>query len=158
MSENISTPTPSVEENTWAEKDREFTKLSQSIYPANKTALFDVLAAVGITTVIVAFDGSGDSGQIEDIEAKTGDQPAQLPTGAIEIAHVTWGTSDVTRTKLNIRDAIESLAYEFLAQTHCGWENNEGAYGDFTFDVAERTVTLDYNERVESSEYSQHVF
>ena len=45
-----------------------------------------------------------------------------------------------------------------LAQTHGGWENNEGAYGEFTFDVAQRTITLDYNERVETSEYSQHMF
>ena len=32
--------------------------------------------------------------------------------------------------------------------THDGWENSDGAYGDFTFDVAERTITLDYNERL----------
>ena len=30
--------------------------------------------------------------------------------------------------------------------------------GDFTFDVASRTVTLEYNERVMQSEYSEHVF
>ena len=56
------------------------------------------------------------------------------------------------------RDAVEALAYAFLEETHGGWENNEGAFGEFTFDVAERTITLDYNERFESSEYSQHLF
>ena len=50
------------------------------------------------------------------------------------------------------------LAYDFLGQTHGGWENSDGAYGDFTFDVAERTITLDYNERHMESDYSQHVF
>jgi hypothetical protein len=54
--------------------------------------------------------------------------------------------------------SIERLAYHLLERTHCGWENNDGAYGDFTFDVAERTITLDYNERYTASEYSQHVF
>ncbi|MGA8499789.1 MAG: DUF6878 family protein [Xanthobacteraceae bacterium] len=59
---------------------------------------------------------------------------------------------------VSIADAIERLAYDLLERTHCGWENNDGAYGDFTFDVAERTITLDYNERYTASEYSQHVF
>ena len=156
LSENTSTPVPTVDTSTWAEKDREFTKLSQSISPANKTALFDVLAAAGITAVIVTFDGSGDSGQIEDIE--TQGQTTKLPNDIIEIAHVTWGSVEITRTNLNIQDAVESLAYEFLGDTHCGWENNAGAYGEFTFDVAMRTITLNYNDRIESSEYSQHVF
>ena len=68
------------------------------------------------------------------------------------------GDANVERTTLSVRDAIESLAYDFLEQTHGGWENNEGVYGEFTFDVAQRTITLDYNERVETSEYSQHMF
>jgi hypothetical protein len=55
-------------------------------------------------------------------------------------------------------EAIEQLAYDFLRETHDGWENNAGAYGDFYFDVAERTITLNYNERFEDSEYTQHVF
>ncbi len=50
------------------------------------------------------------------------------------------------------------LAYDFLEETHDGWENSDGAYGDFIFDVAERTITLDYNERHMESDYSQHVF
>jgi hypothetical protein len=37
-------------------------------------------------------------------------------------------------------------------------QNSDGAYGDFIFDVAERTITLDYNERHMESDYSQHVF
>ena len=44
------------------------------------------------------------------------------------------------------------------AKTHGGWENNDGAYGEYTFDVAERTITLDYNERHMESDYSMHVF
>jgi hypothetical protein len=158
MSENNAAPTPIFDPNAWLEKDREFARLSDSIRPANKTALFDVLAAAGVTSVVVHFDGYGDSGQIEDIEAKTGDQPAELPQVSIEIAHIHWGTPEIQRTTHSVRDTIEALAYDFLEQTHSGWENNEGAYGDFTFDVAERAITLDYNERVETSEYSQYVF
>ena len=158
MPENHLTPSPTFDANGFLEKDRAFTALSESIRPANKTALFDALAATGITSVLVHFDGSGDSGQIEDIDATAGDQPAEIPNGNIQIARVRWGDANIERTSLSVRDAIESLAYDFLEQTHGGWENNEGAYGEFTFDVAQRTITLDYNERVETCEYSQHMF
>ena len=59
---------------------------------------------------------------------------------------------------VSIADAIERLAYDLLEQTHCGWKNNACGYGDFTFDVVEWVITLDYNERYTASEYSQHAF
>jgi hypothetical protein len=57
-----------------------------------------------------------------------------------------------------VSDAVEALVYALLEETHGGWENNEGAYGEFTFNVTERTITLDYNERYEDSHYTQHNF
>ena len=57
-----------------------------------------------------------------------------------------------------LSDAIETLVYAFLEQSHSGWEDNDGAYGDFTFDVGNRTITLDYNERYTESDYSCHTF
>jgi hypothetical protein len=44
-------------------------ELHGKLLPQNKTALFDALAAAGITHVAVNFDGYGDSGQIEHVEA-----------------------------------------------------------------------------------------
>ena len=76
----------------------------------------------------------------------------------VEIASAVWDQTDPERTAMTVHDAIERLVFDFLAMTHDGWENSDGAYGDFTFDVAERTITLDYNERYMQSEYSQHVF
>jgi len=48
--------------------------LRKQTLPLNKTALFDALAAAGIKQVVVQFDGSGNSGQIE------GSLPAPPPT------------------------------------------------------------------------------
>ena len=126
--------------------------------PANKTALFDALAAAGITTVIVNFDGCGDSGQIEMIEARAGDDVIPLPTVQIEIASAVWGSATIDRQTRPVEAAIETLVYDVLSQEHGGWENNDGAYGEYTFDVAERTITLDYNERHMESDHSMHVF
>ena len=36
--------------------------------------------------------------------------------------------------------------------------DRDGTYGEYTFDVAERTVWLDYNERHMESDHSMHVF
>ena len=55
-------------------------------------------------------------------------------------------------------DLLESLAYDFLEQSHGGWEDNEGAFGEFTFDVTERTISLDYNERYVEHVNHQHEF
>jgi hypothetical protein len=48
---------------------------------------------------------------------------------------------------LTLSDALYQLAYDCLEEKHAGWENNEGAFGEFTFDVAARTATLDFNWR-----------
>ena len=70
-----------------------------------------------------------------------------------------FGDSEkVERSTHSLSDAIETLIYAFLEKTHSGWENDGGAYGDFTFDVENRTITLDYNERHTESDYSCHTF
>ena len=143
---------------SWFEKDREYARRAEELLPENKTVLFSVLAAAGITTVVVCFDGYGDSGQIESVEASISGEPAALPDEQIEIIDTVWGSAEIERQTHTIREAIEYMAYSFLRQTHVGWENNDGAYGDFTFDVATRTITLDYNERFTSSENYIHEF
>ena len=143
----------------WAQivaQDHARAQLAADALPANKAALFDVLAAADITSLVVTFDGSGDSGQIESINARIGDILTELPAADIEIATPTWDGSGVERRTLPLAQAIEELAYDFLRDTHSGWEINEGAFGEFTFDVGERSIQLDYNGRVESYEYHGH--
>ncbi len=139
-------------------QSRAYGELCETVRADNKTMLFDALAAAGITKVVVHFDGYGDSGQIEDTAAYAGDADASIPAELIEIARPRWGEAEADRDSCSLRDAIEALSYDALEETHGGWENNEGAYGDFTFDVATRKITLDYNERYETSEYTQHIF
>ncbi len=126
---------------------------------ANKASLFNALAAAGIATVIVGFDGYGDSGQIESVDAYgPGDTEAQLPEATIPMAEVTFDGPRVVIEQRRPRDVIESMAYALLEQTHDGWENNDGAYGEFTFDVVARSIALDYNERYTATNGYQHEF
>ena len=127
------------------------------VLPANKTALFEVLAAAGIATVVVEFDGYGDSGQIEDIVARRADGDViEPPTVDIEIASPTWDGAAIECRTLPLAEALETLVYDFLRETHPGWENNDGVYGEFTLDVASRSIGLDHNSRYTEVETSAH--
>lgn len=119
--------------------------------PANKDRLFDALTAVGISHVTVTFDGEGDSGQIESVAAWSGEIVVDFPAVEINYAAITWDSPEVEMRKLSLEDVVEELAYDFLSDTHCGWENNDGAYGEFCFDASARCIQLEFNERFASS-------
>ena len=142
----------------WEIKAAAQAKLEAELFTLNKAALLNALALAGITRVVVSFDGYGDSGQIENVEAQAGDDPVTMPGTAIEIAESVWDQPEPKRSSVSISDAVESLAYDVLEKTHCGWENGDGAYGDVIFDVAEGVITLDYNERFTASENHTHTF
>lgn len=129
-----------------------------ALRPANKAAVFAALAGAGIATVVVTFDGYGDSGQIESIDVRKGDAAVPLPEEAVAIVAIIWGRSEPEARTMSAREAIEHLVYDALSETHGGWENNEGAYGEFVFDVPALEIRLDYNERITSSEFYAHTF
>ena len=158
MTENPTTPEVSFDFSRYLAQERAHAERADALRPANKTALFDALARAGITLVTVRFDGEGDSGQIEEIDTLCGETPADLPSGEIAIAEPVWGSPEIQHVTLSVHDAIEKLVFDLLEETHGGWEDGDGAYGDFTFDVKERTITLAYNERRMESDYSEHVF
>jgi hypothetical protein len=124
--------------------------------PANRTALFDALAAVGITTIVVSFDGYGDSGQIEGIQAHGVDGEIALPSTHVALAIACCDEDDSGPRCLSLEQAIEDAAYDALADLHGGWENNEGAYGEFVFDTEKRAISLDYHERYTATEDYVH--
>ena len=158
MTDDTSTSDNGLDPTAWLAREQEFARRCESIRPENKAALFDAFAQAGITSVEVTFDGYGDSGQIEDITARAADKDVALPAVSVEIARAQWGNPDIIRATHSLNDAIELLAYDFLRDTHAGWEDNDGAFGDFIFDAASRSITLNYNARIETSECTEHVF
>ncbi|ATG49960.1 MULTISPECIES: DUF6878 family protein [Rhodobacterales] len=129
-----------------------------ALRPANKERLFDGLTAAGITHVTVTFDGAGDSGQIESIGAWSGETAVDFPATEIDYAALTSDDPEVEMRQLSLEDVVEQLAYDFLSDTHGGWENNDGAWGEFCFDAAARCIHLEFNERFTSSELYTHDF
>jgi len=113
----------------------------------NKATVFDALAAVGITTIAVTFDGEGDSGQIENIVAYKSDVETPLPESRVKLKSIQWGDGRLSDDDLSLRDAVERLCYDFLEQEYDGWENNDGAFGEFSLDISRKTIDLEFNGR-----------
>jgi len=124
----------------------------------NKAAVFDALAAANITDVLVEFDGEGDEGQIESVTAFRGEERIDLPATTVRVLNVAWGNAETVATVSALVDAVETLCYDYLEDTHGGWENNDGGYGEFRLDVATRTVSLEINERYTETHTSEHTF
>lgn len=142
----------------YLEQAAERDALFETLLPANQSAIFDALATACVITLVVTFDGYGDSGQIESVTATGADGEIVLPEIGISYASPGDLNSDdpVNRKQVSLAPAIETLCYDLLRSTHAGWENNDGAFGDFTFDVAARTISLDHNDRYTAIEPYAH--
>ena len=123
----------------------------------NKAIVFAALAKAGIHRVTVEYDGSGDSGQIDTIEAwDAGNDRMPLPfEPRIQFVPENPGSPPA---EYSLEAAIETVAWDYLYDLHCGWENNDGAYGTFVFDVPARTLTLEHNERYTEVSTTTHEF
>ena len=138
-------------------------------YHAN--LLFDTLAQTKVSSIEVAFEGCGDSGQIEAVDYTDskgkGIDEAYLDKiivkGSEKTSYHQWDEKKkklvlTEATEGNVREIIEEICYDKLGASHGGWELNEGSYGTFHFDVSTRKVTLEYNERIEEVRTSEESF
>jgi hypothetical protein len=103
----------------------------------NKSLIFAALAKAGINRVTIDYDGSGDSGQIESIEAwNAANEKIPLPTiRTVQLASANPGRPV---DEIGLEAAVEELAWDYLYDNHGGWENNDGAFGTFEFSVPDR--------------------
>lgn len=118
----------------------------------NKDILFDILEKHNVDSFRVSFEGSGDSGQIEDIQLDEKILKKKVE-GAMVSAGSTWNpvTKESTlnyEKDVDVRTLIEGICYDVLEDSFGGWEINDGSYGEFYFDVNKRKSNLTMSERV----------
>lgn len=124
----------------------------------NKATVFGALFSGGITSVTVSFDGEGDSGQIENVTALVGERTVEFPGAVVTIYRAQSGSEELATHKMLLQEAIEELCYGYLEQDYGGWENNDGAFGEFIFDVATRKIGLEFNSRFTDHARYDNVF
>ena len=134
----------------WNERHERLCKAND----ASREAIIDALAAIGVERIEITFDGYGDSGQIEDV-AVTG--ASEDLTGEVTLVRAPWTCPNEEHT-CKLAEAVEDLCYALLEQEHDGWQDSDGAYGTFVFDVAARTVTLECHTRYTDANTSVHDF
>ena len=134
----------------------------------NAKLLFDTLEQTRVASIEVTFDGCGDSGQINDIIFKDHrDKELSCPKLVVKGSHLghqhQWDEKkkefvEVGGGEGDVSAIVEEICYDRLGAYHGGWEINEGSYGTFNFDVLNRKIELEFNERVESVRSSSESF
>jgi hypothetical protein len=134
----------------------------------NANLLFDTLQETRVASIEVTFDGCGDSGQIESVtyedhRGKELSEPKLVVKGSFTGKTHEWDDKKKTFVEVGggegkVRDIVEQVCYDKLQASHGGWEINEGSYGTFHFDVLNRKVNLEYNERIEEVRSSEETF
>lgn len=98
------------------------------------TPLLQSVKARGATAVRGTYQGGGDEGNFEEVDA----------VGAV----LTQGESD----------EVEEFFEYVLYQRHGGWENNEGGFGSFEIDLRGEEITIahTHNDYVENYDTTEH--
>jgi hypothetical protein len=122
-------------------------RMRKELGKKNRTVIFAALARANIELVLVSFDGEGDSGQIGDITASRNEQTVPLPDVKVKLRRAEWGKTDPEISKADLTEAITALCYDLLEDDHAGWENNDGAFGEFRLNVKAKTIDLELNAR-----------
>ena len=144
--EPITTLNPFTADMTWGESLVARRKLAIEMSRRALDHLCPILAAHGITTVTIGYDGGGDEGQIEHVETFGTAGKIELPDVECR-RHGMDFNGTIYEQPDRLPSALESFGYEVLEGAHDGWENNDGAFGTLTIDVASRAASLEHNSR-----------
>lgn len=98
------------------------------------------LKAVGVAQVDIHYDGCGDSGQIEEVFYCGAD----------------GGQLDIAGQLSQSGEELLKFFYDLLESRHAGWENNEGGFGEFHWDLVADTLHHTHNERFTDYETTEH--
>jgi hypothetical protein len=90
-------------------------------------AVVELFERLGDSYATVDFSGGGDDGFIEDFMMVNGKQ-------------------------VDIPKPIEELLYSMISRSFAGWENNEGAQGNWEFNPKDKTIFFDFNYNTEEQQ------
>ena len=125
-------------------------------YHRNFPNMLAVLRAYLVEEVEITFDGSGDSGCIDNIQFNP--QPPITERGS-DWTDFTYHANqlfitadDASREDRvctgSLEDALDEIAMEYIQETNVDWYNGDGGYGTLTIDVVAGTIDLEIMTRI----------
>jgi len=131
----------------------------------HKELLFDFLLKDLIDKLIIYFDGGGDDGGINDIEAvgigsKNWNKISKYQVKGARIKHnCGWSNGKENfawREDVTLEDIVYDICYRVLNKSFGGWENDDGSCGEFVIDAKRRKIILTMKQRYYEYEVSEH--
>jgi hypothetical protein len=117
------------------------------------TGLLVKLANYGITGIKVHYDGSGDSGAIEEIGYTT--VPCKDANEVEDNTDFYGPDSNLNNIESGLHKLIEDYAYKILEDIE-DWYNNEGGFGDLSIHIPSGNYFISNNIRVYDTEFYAH--
>lgn len=99
-----------------------------------RQVLLAALAAAGISRVAIYYDGEGDQGQINGIDA-------------YDAANVFVALDQPPLAVLALSEKLDDFAWTALDRHHAGFVNNDGGYGTIRINVVTGEIFLDHYDR-----------
>ena len=111
-----------------------------------KGLLLGLLKEHQVTSALVTYCGSGDSGQIDSIGIEGGDtEGVVFPVEQLRSMYQDDQWVEVRETvNITVEGLIEDLAYRILEGSVRGWELNDGSVGQIKIDVETGKITLNH--------------
>lgn len=134
-------------EQDWMKKYQEEQKAAGVVAKNRFEALIPQLKELKVAEIVVHYDGSGDSGQVEDVTCYS------------TIGHeYDFGEVKPDEVKIEepLKESFDEIACDVLTGLDIDWYNNAGGFGDVVFDVATGKATVKHNTRFEDSTYEEH--
>ena len=128
----------------------------------NLLAIREVLLAHGVPEVVVRFDGSGDSGSIDEVNfpSDIGFDPEAVQVAfrktCIHRSADNW-QAEIVEERVDVAHAVELLVTDYLEITGVNWYDNDGGWGEFSLDVESGEASMEINVRLleSSCEFSE---
>ncbi len=129
----------------------------------NKPITLDVLKEIlpklkgKVDRIEMPFDGESDSGCIDSVTFIKGSQNVQLDDDLtflkFKMKRNQGWSGKVIDLEESLEECLTEVGYSVLPG---GWEINEGSFGTIIISVETGKVKLEFNQRLESSEYSEN--
>lgn len=130
----------------------------------NKPAVLDALKKLKVTSISVSYTGSGDSGQVDSVDAFSKDEKeVSLEGTKVTIVNLSSKFNQKTKKfeekeakqETSLGDALREIVYDILEMEYPGWEINDGSSGNLRINVKDKKFKLEHTTYYTESKYEE---